>query len=81
MEKCPECGNIWPCSTCGDTSDLSHLQPAREQVALAKRWAWTGHLLRRSLAADGKLIACERTEEIIRMIDDLVLALKETAVH
>jgi hypothetical protein len=38
-------------------------------------------MLRRSFAADGKVIAMERTEEVIRIVDDLALAVKEMGVH
>ncbi len=81
MDVCPECGQESPCATCGDSGDLSFLMPIREQLALGRRAAWVLHQLRRSYAAEGKVIALERTEEIIRMVDDLVLATKETGIH
>jgi hypothetical protein len=81
MDVCPECGKPWPCATCGDSSDLAHLPPVEEQIKLGRRAAWYLHLLRRSFAADGKVIAMERTEEVIRIVDDLVSAVRETGIH
>jgi hypothetical protein len=52
-----------------------------EQISLGRRASWVLHQLRRSYAAEGKTVALERTEEIIRMVDDLVLATKETGTH
>lgn len=81
MERCPECGKPWPCSTCGDSSDLAHLPPLLEQIKLLGRVAWYLHLLRRSFASDGKLVAMEKTEEVIRVVDDMKTALKELVIH
>jgi hypothetical protein len=81
MEKCPECDKPWPCSTCGDSSDLSHLPPLQAQIRSLKRALWFLHLGRRHLAADGKMVAVETVEDAIRSVDDVVTALKELVIH
>ncbi len=81
MDSCPECGKPWPCATCGDSSDLSHLPPLQEQIKVLSRARWYLHMGRRSLASDGKLVAVEAVEEALRILDDVVTALKELVVH
>lgn len=81
MDRCPTCGEPSPCPTCGDSGDLTHIAPHLEQVQLGKRASWTLHQLRRSYAADGKTAATTATEDIIRMVDDLVESTKALGVH
>ncbi len=81
MDRCPTCGAEAPCPTCGDSGDLSHLTPLQEEIEHGRRALWALHQWRRQLAADGKSIACERVEEVIRISDDLIDALRETGIH
>lgn len=78
---CPTCGNLEPCPTCGVAGDYAVGTPAAEVVHYLGRALWALHKTRLAFMADSQTMACERVEEAIRIVDDVVAAMREMGVH